>query len=275
MSMVHAPARATVPALFRLLVRHWPLTWAMARREVSDRYAGQVLGAVWAVGHPLLLMAVYLFVFAFVFKVRLGDSGLPLDYSVYLLAGFIPWLAFQDCMNRGATVVTGNANLVKQVVFPLEVLPAKSVLATLLPQVVCTTVLIVYTLASHHALPWTYVLLPALFAVQVAGMLGVSMALSSVGVYLRDVKDVVQVFGVVGVYLLPIFYLPDMVPPLFRPLLYLNPFSYLVWCYQDVCYFGRLEHPWAWPVCVALCLGALAGGHRLFQKLKPYFGNVL
>jgi lipopolysaccharide transport system permease protein len=275
MSMVHAPARATVPGLFRLLICHWPLTWAMARREVSDRYAGQLLGAVWAVGHPLLLMAVYLFVFAFVFKVRLGGAGMPLDYSTYLLAGFIPWLAFQDAMNRGATVVTGNANLVKQVVFPLEVLPAKSVLATLLPQVICTTVLVAYTLVTHRALPWTYALLPALFAVQVAGMIGISMALSSLGVYLRDVKDVVQVFGVIGVYLLPIFYLPDMVPALFRPLLYLNPFSYLVWCYQDVCYFGRFAHPWAWPVCAALCLGALVGGHRLFQKLKPYFGNVL
>jgi lipopolysaccharide transport system permease protein len=84
-----------------------------------------------------------------------------------------------------------------------------------------------------------------------------------------------QVFCLVNVYLMPVFYLPEWLPGAAYPLIYLNPFSYLVWCYQDVWFFGRLEHPGAWPVFVAGSLIACYGGYRVFQKLKPYFGNVL
>src|SRR5262249_56148510 len=91
----------------------------------------------------------------------------------------------------------------------------------------------------------------------------------------RDVKDLVQVFNTVGLYLVPVLYLPAFVPEACRPLLYINPFSYLVWCYQDAIYFGRFEHPWAWPLLVFLSVGVFIIGYRLFRKLKVMFGNVL
>lgn len=263
-------------ALLRLLGRHRELTLAMAKREITDRYAGQTLGWLWAVGHPLVLMGVYVFIFNVVFKVRFaGTAALPRDYTVYLLSGLIPWFAFQEAMNKGATVIVANANLVKQVVFPIEVLPVKSVLATLLTQAIASAVLVVYTLAADGGVPWTYVLLPVLWAAQVLGMIGLCYMLASVGAYFRDVKDVVQVFCTVGMYLMPIFYWPDMVPVAFRPILYLNPFSYMVWCFQDVFYFGRIEHPAAWPVFLIGSLAAFYVGFRVFLKLKVGFGSVL
>jgi lipopolysaccharide transport system permease protein len=262
--------------VFGLLTRHRQLTWEMTRREVGDRYAGQILGAFWAVGHPLALMGIYVFVFAWVFQVKIGGTAeLPLDYTTYILSGLIPWMAFQESMNKGATVILGNANLVKQVVFPIEVLPVKTVIASFGTQFVATGVLVAYVLAHHGCLPWTYVLLPVLFVVQAMAMIGVAYVFSAVSVYFRDLKDFVQVFCLGGVYVMPVFYLPSMVPGMFRPVLYLNPFSYLIWCYQDVCYFGRLEHPWAWPV---LCAGSLAAfylGYRVFRKLKVCFGSLL
>ncbi|HEV3262026.1 MAG TPA: ABC transporter permease [Gemmataceae bacterium] len=269
------PFQAT-RGILNLLARHRQLTWVMAKREVGDRYAGQMLGLCWAIGHPLLLMGVYLFVFAVVVKMKLGGTyEMPLDYTTYLLAGLIPWMSFQEVMNKAPVTMTANASLVKQVVFPLEVLPAKGVLAALFTQGICLAILVGYVLLSHHALPWTYALLPLLVLLQVVGMCGVSYALCSIGAYVRDLKDVVQVFCIIGVYLMPIFYLPNMVPRTFRPALYVNPFSYLVWCYQDLCYYGRFEHPWAWAVLTVLSFACFYGGYRLFQRLKPYFGNVL
>ncbi len=262
--------------VFGLLTRHRQLTWEMTRREIADRYAGQVLGTVWAVAHPLVLMAVYVFVFAWVFRVKIGETAdMPLDYATYILSGLIPWMAFQESMNKGTPVILGNANLVKQVVFPIEVLPVKTVIASFSTQIVATAFLAAYVLSRQGSLPWTYALLPALFVFQALAMVGVAYIFSAVSVYFRDLKDVVQVFCVVGMYVMPIFYLPDMVPPIFRPVLYLNPFSYLAWCYQDACYFGRAQHPWAWPVFLAGSLATFGLGYRVFRRLKISFGSVL
>lgn len=262
--------------LAALVIHHRRLAFELARREVSDRYAGQALGVVWAVGHPLLLMGVYLFVFAFVFKVKLERlDGLPLNYPVYLLSGLIPWLATQEALTRGTTALVSQANLVKQVVFPVEILPVKGVLAALLPLVISLAGLLVYCGLGLGAVPWTWVAVPVLAVLLVIGLVGLAMALAALGAYLRDLKDLVQVFTVVGIYLMPAFYLPDMVPELFRPLLYLNPFSYMIWCFQDALYFGRIEHPHAWVVFPLLCLAALAGGSTIFARLKVHLGNVL
>ena len=259
-----------------LIVRQRRLIWAMAKREITDRYAGQMLGAVWAVGHPLILMAVYVFVFGYVFRTRIGGTHeLPLDYTTYLLSGLVPWLCVQESLNKAPTSVTANTSLVKQVVFPTEVLPVKSVLASLVTQLVSTAILVVYVLASYGSLPLTYLLLPVALIIQVTQVIGLALMLAALGVYLRDLKDLVQVGTLVSMYLLPVFYLPAMVPSLFRPLLYANPFSYTVWIYQDLCYFGRIEHPIAWVVAAVLSLAFFISGWLVFQRLKPMFGNVL
>lgn len=259
-----------------LLTRHRDLTLEMAKREIADRYAGQVFGLVWAIGHPLFMMGLYVFIFAFVFKAKVGGTlEMPLDFTAYLLAGLVPWMAFSESMNKSCSAITSNAALVKQVVFPLEVLPAKGVIASLLPPMVSMTVFLAYVLFTHGGFFLTYLLLPILLVLQILGMLGVAYILSSVGVYFRDIKDVVQMFSAAGMYMMPIFYLPGWIPYSFMPLLYINPFSYMIWCYQDVLYYGRFEHPWAWLLFPVISLTSFVVGYRLFRKIKPVLGNVL
>jgi lipopolysaccharide transport system permease protein len=260
----------------QILIRHRDLIWEMARRDISDRYAGQAFGLLWAVGHPLFMMALFVFIFAFVFKTKVGGTiQMPLDYTTYILAGLIPWMAFQESMNKSCSAITTNASLVKQVVFPLELLPAKGVLASLLPQLVSTFVLLGYVLLVHGGFSLIYLLLPVLIMLQLLAMMGLAYMFAAIGAYFRDIKDFVQMFGMAGVYLAPIVYLPEMVPTLFKPVLYLNPFSYVIWCYQDVIYFGRIEHPYAWIVFPMLSVTIFVVGYRLFRKLKIGFGNVL
>ena len=258
------------------LRRYRALTVEMARRELTEQYAGQAFGKIWVIVHPLFLIGLYVFVFAVVFKTRIGGTvELPLDYTTYLLSGLIPWLAFQQSMSRACVALTSQSNLVKQVVFPIEVLPAKTVLASLVPQLVGFVVLFAYVIATFGMPPVTYVLIPVLLAFQLLAMMGVAFALAAVGAYLRDAKDFVQLFCMMGVYLLPVVYLPEWVPTLFKPLLYLNPFSYMVWAYQDALYFGRFQHPWAWGVFAAGSVFVFSAGYRLFRSLRPQLENVL
>ena len=259
-----------------ILWRHRELTLAMARRELSDRYAGQALGVGWAVWHPLFMIGLYIFIFAVVFKQKVGGTvEMPLDYTAYLLSGLVAWLSIQESMMKSCTAITANASLVKQVVFPLEILPLKGVLVSFVPQLVSLVILIGYVLITNGSLHATYLLLPVLIALQAALMLGIAYVLSVVGVYVRDAKDVVQMFALAGAYLVPVFYLPDWVPEIFKGLLYVNPFSYVIWCYQDALYFGRFAHPWAWAVNAIISVTALVAGYRVFRKLKPSLGNVL
>lgn len=258
------------------LLRHRALVIEMTRREVVDRYAGQALGAAWAIAHPLILIGVHVFVFAFVFKAKLGDGvGWRGDYTAYILAGLIPWLSFQEAMAKSVVSVVSHGNLVKQVVFPVEVLPAKAVLSTLVPQAVATATLLAYILLAHGAPPATWLLLPLLAAFGVAFSLGAGLLLAAAGVYARDLKDVVQVLCSVGVYLVPVAYLPDWAPDAFRPFLLANPVSHMIWCYQDALFFGSLAHPASWVVFPVASLLLYHAGQSAFRRLKGHFGSVL
>lgn len=251
------------------------LTLAIAKRDIFSQYAGQSLGAVWAIGHPLFLMALYLFIFSVVFKVKIGGTyAMPGDYITYILSGLVPWLGVQAALSRACGAFTGRANLVKQVVFPIEVLPLTATLVSVVPQVVGIIVLIVY-IALHNALSWMILLLPIVFLLQICGLLGMAFVLAGVSVFFKDLKEFVLLFLTAGIYLVPIVYLPSWVPKIFAPFIYVNPFSYLIWCYQDIFYFGRFEHPIAWVIFAISSLLSLAGGYRIFVILRSHLGGYL
>ena len=267
---------STLRQLLISLTKNRRITWELAKREHADRYAGQAFGVVWAIVHPLFLIGLYVFVFKFVFKQNFGGTDdLPFDYTVYLLSGLVCWLSSQDVLIRSCTAIVSKSDLVRQVVFPLEILPIKVVLSSLFTLAVSVAVIVGYVAVMFGRIPLIYLMLPLLAALHALFLTGIGFMLAVTGVFMRDVKDFMQVFATAGVYLMPVVYLPNMVPSLFKPFLYLNPFSYLVWCYQDVLFFGRVEHPFAWVVCLVGGLLLLLWGYRLFNRLRPAFGSVI
>ena len=262
--------------VIQLMIKYRYLIFEMTKREISDQYAGQILGVYWAICHPLFMMGLFVFIFNFVFRARIGGSlDMPLDYTAYILSGLVPWLGFQQVMSRSSTSFTNDANLVKQVVFPLMVLPAKTVFGGMISQIVSLIALTTYVLVTNGKLHITYLLLPFLFLIQVFAMLGVAFLLGTVGTYIKDIKDFVTVISSWGVYLAPIVYLPAWVPEIVRPVLYLNPLSYMIWCYQDILYFGRIEHPASWVVFISSSIFIFIVGYRLFRRLSPNLAEVV
>jgi lipopolysaccharide transport system permease protein len=259
----------------RLYATHRRLIWELAKRDLRDRFAGQFFGVVWAVGHPLVLTALYVLVFVYIFPGRSGgDAVTPRDLTISILSGLIPWLAFQEVLANSATVIRNNASLVKQIVFPIEVLPVKAVLASTVSQLVATVFLIFYALA-RGALESTLLLWPLLFGLQLLAMAGACYLLSAIGVFFRDLKDLIQIFCAANLFLQPILYVPDQLPRAFRAVFYANPFSYVVWCYQDAVFVGEIAHPWAWIVYAVGSVVVFYLGFRAFRKMKIGFGDVL
>jgi lipopolysaccharide transport system permease protein len=255
---------------------HRALCLELARRDLGGQFAGQALGRFWIIAHPLMLFAVYIFIFGVVMKVRISQSvDMPRDYTTYIMSGLIPWLATQLVLARAPTTLISHANLVKQVVFPIEVLPVGAVIAASMPLLVGLSVMLIRTIALGLDVPWTIILLPVVVAVHAAFMLGIAYLLAVITPFFRDIKDMVTVMSVIGVYAIPAFYLPQWVPALLQPWLYVNPFSYFVWMYQDVLYYGSIQHPFAWAASLGLAAISLAIGVRAFRKLKPYVANVL
>ena len=260
----------------RLLSRHRRLAITMARRELTSRYAGQLMGSFWIIGHPLALMLTFVFLFAIVFQTKMGGTvEMPRDYTIYILAGLIPWLSLLPVLTAGCSSILNNVIIVKQFNFEVEILPVKDVLIAMVFWLVGVVIIGVYTLITYHRLPLTWLLLPVVFAIHGFTAIGFAWFLSAVTVFFRDLKDITVAISAIGMYLLPVVYLPEWVPDIFRPLVYANPLSYLIWIYQDTLYFGRIEHPMAWIWATLFALVAFASGHRIFQRLRPIFGNAL
>lgn len=248
----------------------------MTRRDLCDRYAGQALGVFWTVGHPIFLMMVYVVVFGLFFNSQFGGTAeLPYDYSVFLLSGLIPWLAFGEALNKAPTAVTSNAGLVKQVIFPLKVFPVKSALACLFSQMVSTAFLIAYVLIRFKFLLWTYSLIPVLLLFQIMAMIGASCLLAALGVFFRDLKDFVQVFCTANFFAMPMVYVPTALPDLAIKIVEYNPFSHIIWCYQDAFFYGGFLHPWSWLLFGLGSVIVFFTGLTLYARLEHLFANTL
>jgi lipopolysaccharide transport system permease protein len=271
------PYVGAIVELARLVVRDRVVTFELTKRELTAEHSGKALGTVWGIIQPLALLGIYALIYGIVFRTRIESvvGGLPRNYTVYILSGLVPWFAFQFLMAKSATVIVGNAHLVKQVVFDVRQLPIATTLASSLALVLGLAFLALYTFFVYDSLPATYVLLPVLLVLQLLAMLGVAYFLAAVGVFFKDVRDIVQLSAIVLIFLLPIVYLPSQVPAAFDPILWLNPFSYMIWCWQDVHYFGSIEHRAAWFIFPAWTIFVLAGGFRVFRRLRPFFANVL
>ncbi len=256
--------------------KHRALCGELVKRELTGQYAGQLLGVFWVVGHPVLLLVTYIFIFVVVMKVRIPQGvDLPRDYTSYILAGLVPWLAIAQVLGRSCFALISQANLVKQVIFPIEMLPVGGAVVSLVPFVIGSIVIALYQLLAGQGASALILLTPALLVEFFAFLCGIAFFLSAITPFFRDTKDFVTVFVTIGVFLIPAFYLPSWVPGLFAPILLINPFSYPVWVFQDVFYFGKIDHPYAWVIFLVLSLASLSFGFRLFQRLKPYIANAL
>lgn len=259
------------------LWRNRHLLMQLTRREVIGRYRGSVIGIVWSFLYPLLMLAVYTFVFSVVFNSRWGESGNSnrAEFAVIVFVGMIVHGFFAECLNRAPGLVLNNANYVKRVVFPLEILVWVNVGAALFHAMVSTAVLLIFVAVITGSLHSTILLFPLLMLPLVLMTAGFCWLLASLGVYLRDVAQVIGVVTNVLLFMSPVFFPISALPPAYQKILHANPLTFVIEQARDLLIFGR-NPDWSGIALYTLSSLAVAWlGFAWFQRTRNGFADVL
>ena len=257
--------------MIRLLWRQRALVAVLVRRELQARYRASVLGFVWSLLNPLLLLFVYAIVFTYIFDPRF-PGGDP--YPLFLFSGLLPWLFFSGTVLDASVTLIDNGPLLAKVMCPPEIFPAVTVVSHLVHHLLALPVLvaalIVAAAAGAHPFPLTLWLLPAALAPWLATAGGAALAVSAVSVKLRDLRDLVGHLLNLLFFSSPIIYSLDglAVPPLLERLLRLNPLASQVNLYRDVAFAGRLPGIGEWLTAAAVGAVAWVVGALIFARLR-------
>ena len=274
---VHQAHSPTPVAMFKSLWRNRHLIWQMIRRDIAARYRGSIIGLAWSFITPLLMLAVYTFVFSVIFKARLGTSPNEsrADFALNLFAGLTVFGFFSEVVNHAPRQIISNRNYVKRVVFPLEILSWVSLGSVLVRSLISLAVLLLAQLIINQSLPWTVLFFPLVLLPLIFASLGIAWFLSALGVYIRDIGQITTVFTTMLMFLSAIFYPVSALPERLQPWLQLNPLLVTIAESRNVLIFGNLPD-WRW-LSFALLIGAMIAfaGFWWFQKTRTGFADVL
>lgn len=263
-------------APFLALTARRTLTFELTKRDILGRYRGASFGLFWSLLSPFLLLLIYSFAFGFVFKSKwplvVGGNH---PYTVILYLGLIVHGFFAECLTRSPTLVTGNANLVKRVVFPLEILPWATVFSALFHVGMNLLVFLVLRLSLEHTLCWSMLWVPVVIMPLVPLTLGVCWLFASFGVYLRDISQVTGVLATGMLFVSSVMIPVQALPPSYRILFELNPLTFIIDQTRVVALAGHM------PDLTGLSLYMLGGiivmyaGYTWFMLTRRGFADVL
>lgn len=249
----------------------------LIKRDVVGRYQGSVLGLLWSFFNPVFMLAVYTFVFSIVFKARWGSSGSgsKAEFALVLFAGLLLFNLFAECVTRAPGLILSNPTYVKKVLFPLEILPWVSFGTALFHTSISFGVWLLFYLSVFGMPPITILLFPMVLLPLMLFIMGLSWLLASLGVFLRDVSQVIGLVVTAMMFLTPIFYPLSAIPAAYRPLLQLNPLTFIVDQARDLLIFGK-GMVWDWFGLMTLGSAVVAWlGFAWFQKSRKGFADVL
>lgn len=261
----------------RPLLRDLDLVITLTHREIVGRYRGSILGVLWSLLTPLFMLSVYTFVFSTVFKTRWTAGGVnaTAEFAVMLFTGLLVYQLFAEVVNRAPSLVVANANYVKRVVFPLHILPVVALGSSVFHFLVGLAVLVVFIFFVHGPPPYTSLLLPLVLVPFCLLILGLAWLLASLGVFIRDINQVLAPIVTALMFLSPIFFPLDALPETVRRWVVFNPLALPVEQTRDLLIAGRMPDFVALGIyTVAACLIALLG-YAWFQKTRRGFADVL
>jgi len=260
----------------RNLVERRSLLEQLVRRDFEQRFVGSAVGWIWGLIHPLVLLVCWWFVFVKVLRLR-PDGAVTDNYPLFLFAGMLPWLLFSDTVQRSATAMLDQSNLITKTVFPSEILPVSVFLSSVVSHLLAVALMVVAAGVMLNQISIFLVLLPVYVFVLGLFAVGVGWIVASLHVFQRDTAQVMSVVLQFWFWLTPIFFMEGKYPQKARILLTLNPMNYLVRGYRQM----LLTSTWGWTDLRDLAVAAGFGvalfliGGLFFRYMKRGFADVL
>jgi lipopolysaccharide transport system permease protein len=257
--------------------RYFGLIRQFVRREFDARYRQSLLGITWAFLTPLLMLGVYTLVFRFIFKLRWGGTGDESDlaFALRLYAGLAVFNFFAECASRAPRLILEQPQLVKKVVFPLEILPWVSALAALTHLGVALLLMLVLGAWEQGGLHLTALALPLVWLPLLPLCVGLGWLLAAIGTYVRDVGQVLGMIVSLLMFLSPIFFPAEAIPPAVRPWLFLNPLALTITQTRQVLLDGVWPDWSAYTIHFAACIAVAIAGAAFFRAARKGFADVV
>ncbi|OVZ95496.1 sugar ABC transporter permease [Yersinia frederiksenii] len=267
----------SMPSLINSLFKNLPLIGSLTKREIIGRYQGSVLGLLWSFFNPIFMLIVYTFVFSVIFKAKWNaPTGSNSEFGLVLFSGLLVFNFFAECINRSPTIIINNVNYVKKVIFPLEIFPWVIIGSSLVHMVISIIVWVVaYLFILNIFPPVTFLMIPIVLVPLVLIVMGLSWFLASLGVYLRDVSQIMTILTTVIMFLSPIFYPASALPEKYQGLLSLNPLNPTIEMMRDIMLWGKVPE---WNVLggqYIISIFVVWLGFAWFQKTRKGFADVL
>lgn len=252
--------------LILLIWRSRRILLAVTRVELAKRYSGSAFGWMWIFLFPVFLLAIYLFVFLVVFQARFPGFS-RMDYALYVFCGLVPFLGVSEAINSGCVSLKQNMHLIKNVMLPIELVPIRAVLVSLASQLVGLGMVVVLLGFSGMLSGWV-ALMPVVLLLQALFLVGLVLVLASLAVALPDITHLVNLAVMMLMFLSPIGFKPEMVPPLFQWVLHLNPVYYLATAFRAGMIRGETMALPDLGVFVVISLAAFVLGAGFFRRFK-------
>jgi len=258
---------------FKKLFAYRELLYSLTKKELKVKYRGSVLGFFWSLLNPVLIMLVYSFVFSIVLR-----QGIK-EFAIFLLCALLPFNFFSNSVNYGANSIISNANLVKKIYFPKEIIPLSIVFSNFINFLLELLILfIVLSIFKYKFYMYLYIL-PAVIVVQIFFVSGISLLVSSLNVLFRDLQHLVSILMMVWFFGTPIIYPLSMVPERFQFIMQLNPMAVFAIFYRDMFYYIKYNEGFNIPslkiilICLGISFGFFFLGYFIFKKIEPKFAE--
>lgn len=253
---------------FVSIVKHYNLLKSSIISELAKRHAGSVIGLFWFILYPALLFCIYSALYLVIFRVKPTDMSTN-TYVIYIMSGLLPFLGFSEGLTAGTTSLSSKKSLLLNTVYPSEYIPLQAVVVNYMTLFVGVLLLIIANLIFLKTITITIIILPALIILQLMFTIGIVWVLSILNLVLKDIQQSLSFVTMLLMIVSPIAYTPAMVPNTLKLIIYLNPFSYYVWSYQDLFVKGVISYNFLIATFISMFCFSL--GHYFYDKTKKVF----
>lgn len=255
--------------VFKNLYEYRELLKSSIKKDVGGKYKNSVLGVLWSFLYPLLQIAVYAIVFQLIMRSNMEN------YTVFVCCGLIPWNFFSTAISRSSFTMIENGNILKKVYFPREILPISVVTSEAVNFVISTIIILAFVLGTGMGLTWYVIFYPVILLIQYILLIGISLFVSSITVYFRDLQHFIGIALQLLFYATPIVYATNIIPESYQWILRLNPMTFIIDGYRSIFYYQQQPDFISLGITLLVSLILCVVGYLLFSKLQKRFAEEL